>query len=317
MYNKIILVAFFVAFTAAAPLAPNSHEVEGNLPSLGDGSTPSRTIPYNVGSDLSTDLPGSGENEIVKRQFTNPFLSLPTGLFGGLGSATGSGASAALPTGLGTTSGTTSGSSALSGLSGLTGSSDTSNGASGACMPITLLFARGTTETGNLGTVVGPGLAAAVQSGEGASNVAIQGVDYSASVGGNVAEALGGGDGTTAMVADVNAVLAKCPNTSIVLTGYSQGGMVVHNTLTQIGAAKAKSVKAAVTFGDPFVGQMPANLATGTFKSFCATGDSVCDAGIATSPSVGGTTSQSALGHLGYGSDVGTAATFIKSIVPA
>lgn len=117
------------------------------------------------------------------------------------------------------------------------------------------------------------------------------------------------------MIADVQAALAKCPSTQIVLTGYSQGAMLVHNTMSSLTATQAASVKACVTFGDPFVGTAIKNLASTNWKSFCGTGDSVCISGAAMSPASGGTTSASTLGHLGYGSDTGTAAAFIKSKV--
>lgn len=195
------------------------------------------------------------------------------------------------------------------------GGSSTENGLDNACQPVTLLFARGTTETGNMGTVVGPGLSSDTKSAL-SNSVNVQGVDYAADAAGIATEALGtGGEGTKAMVADVTAALDKCPDTQIVLTGYSQGAMLVHNTMSSLDSAAAAAVKAAVTFGDPFVGTMPANLAEGAFKSFCASGDGVCSAGVASSPSAGGTTSQSSLGHLGYGSDTETAAAFIQGLV--
>lgn len=43
-----------------------------------------------------------------------------------------------------------------------------------ACTTYTMLFARGTTETGTLGTVVGPGLQKSVQSALGADQVTVK-----------------------------------------------------------------------------------------------------------------------------------------------
>lgn len=117
------------------------------------------------------------------------------------------------------------------------------------------------------------------------------------------------------MIADVTKALAKCPDTQIILSGYSQGAMLVHNTMGALNSTAAAAVKAAVTFGDPFVGEAITNLANADWKSFCATDDPVCEAGAAASPASGGTTSASTLSHLGYGSDTGTAATFIKGKV--
>lgn len=199
-------------------------------------------------------------------------------------------------------------------LSDATGSS-VENGLDNACQPVTVIFARGTTEVSNMGTVVGPGLTTDVDSAL-SNKVNVQGVDYAADAAGIATEvSSSGGAGTQAMVADVTEALSKCPNTQIVLTGYSQGAMLVHNTMNDLNATAAAKVKAAVTFGDPFVGTQPKNLASGAFKSFCASGDTVCSSGVASSPSSGGTTSASTSGHLGYGSDTGTAATFIKGKV--
>jgi cutinase len=56
--------------------------------------------------------------------------------------------------------------------------------ASGPCKKITLIFARGTTETGNMGITVGPSLAKQLRSVYGNADVAVQGVDYGASFSG-------------------------------------------------------------------------------------------------------------------------------------
>jgi hypothetical protein len=50
------------------------------------------------------------------------------------------------------------------------------------CAKLTVIFARGTTESGNLGSVIGPPLLAALRASLGASNVLGQGVDYPASL---------------------------------------------------------------------------------------------------------------------------------------
>ena len=55
----------------------------------------------------------------------------------------------------------------------------------GVCKPVTLIFARGTTEPGNMGVVVGTQFASAL-----GNDVTVQGVDYAADWNG----ALSGGD---------------------------------------------------------------------------------------------------------------------------
>ncbi|OMP82316.1 Cutinase, partial [Diplodia seriata] len=190
------------------------------------------------------------------------------------------------------------------------GGQSTSNGLDEACKAATLIFARGTTETGNMGSVVGPGFASSLKEQLGDGKVAIQGVDYAADAGG-IATEITGGAGTTAMVADVQKAVQKCPDTQIILSGYSQGAMLVHNTMNKLTAAQAKNVKAAVTFGDPFKTQALKNIDASAFKTFCASGDSVCGGG----SSSGSAGSASTSGHLGYGADAGTAAKFVKTKV--
>ena len=58
----------------------------------------------------------------------------------------------------------------------------TNQNAASTCAPMTVIFARGTTEPGNVGVVTGPPFFDALTSMLGASAVNIQGVDYSASI---------------------------------------------------------------------------------------------------------------------------------------
>ncbi|KAK1585744.1 cutinase [Colletotrichum navitas] len=178
------------------------------------------------------------------------------------------------------------------------------------CKAVTILFARGTTETGTLGTVVGPGLQKALQSALGADSVTVEGVAYPADTLGISAEATGSGPGSTAMASQASEWFSKCPETKLILTGYSQGAMAVHNAARML---NGKGVLAAVTFGDPFKGQAVSGISAGNFKSFCGVGDSVCSAGGCAS--AGGCGSKSGYGHLGYFSDNDAAAAFIKSVV--
>lgn len=90
----------------------------------------------------------------------------------------------------------------------------------GGCKAMTVLFARGTTELGNMGSIAGPPFVSAI--GDmmgGAANVAVQGIEYPA----NVAGFLAGGDkdGSALMAQMVGQVRAKCPDTSLVMAGYS------------------------------------------------------------------------------------------------
>jgi hypothetical protein len=88
----------------------------------------------------------------------------------------------------------------------------------GGCKKNTLLFARGTMETGTMGITVGPALSSAL-----GSDWAVEGVKYDASMLGDYCVGLPGG---TACKSQLEALATRCPNTKIVASGYSQGAMV-------------------------------------------------------------------------------------------
>lgn len=118
--------------------------------------------------------------------------------------------------------------------------------------------------------------------------------------------------------------LSQCPDTKIVLSGYSQGAMVVHNAATSLESngtsiAAGKHIQSpeilhnfqdpkiimltcihpkAVLFGDPFNGESVGSVAN--VKEFCATGDELCNGLILITPA-----------HLTYSSDASEAASFI------
>jgi cutinase len=90
----------------------------------------------------------------------------------------------------------------------------------GACKKMTVLFARGTTEPGNMGLVAGPPFVSALAAmAGGAGNVAVQGVEYPADVPGFLI----GGDkkGSALMAKMVGQIRAQCPDTALVMAGYS------------------------------------------------------------------------------------------------
>lgn len=95
---------------------------------------------------------------------------------------------------------------------------DVTNG--GGCKAMTVLFARGTTELGNMGSVAGPPFVSAVgKMMGGAQNLAVQGIAYPADIPGFLA----GGDaaGSKLMAQMVGQVMAACPDTALVMAGYS------------------------------------------------------------------------------------------------
>ncbi|PSN65531.1 cutinase precursor [Corynespora cassiicola Philippines] len=145
----------------------------------------------------------------------------------------------------------------------------------GACKPVTILFARGTSEQGNMGSLVGPPFVQAVGQMAGVDNVAVQGIDYPADTAGFFA----GGDagGSTLMAQMVGRVMAACPNTNLVMSGYSQGGQIVHNAAEMLSADQSAFVKSAVIFGDPDNGKPVGAIAASRTKVICHDGDKICD----------------------------------------
>jgi cutinase len=87
----------------------------------------------------------------------------------------------------------------------------------GDCGSLVYIFARGTTEPGNLGTVIGPGFGRAL--GRDFGDVAVQGVDYPAVVAGFLA---GGSDAGAETMADlIRTAGSQCPGVPVVVSGYS------------------------------------------------------------------------------------------------
>lgn len=106
----------------------------------------------------------------------------------------------------------------------------------GVCKPVTYIFARGTTELGNMGSTVGPALQRALESAFGSNNVATQGVTYPADVAGAISGALnpGSAQGSRTMASLTQQVLSKYPDTKVILAGYSQGAEQVHGALMNL-----------------------------------------------------------------------------------
>jgi cutinase len=56
----------------------------------------------------------------------------------------------------------------------------------------------------------------------------------------------------------VTASLNNCPNSKVVMSGYSQGGQLVHNAAILLPAATIAKVNSVVIFGDPGTHAFPA-----------------------------------------------------------
>jgi len=116
-----------------------------------------------------------------------------------------------------------------------------------------------------MGSSVGPALAKQLISQLGNSGVAIQGVEYPATIESNISM---GSEGGPEMAQLAEKALQNCPNTKIVLSGYSQGATVTHYAVAK-GGLSATKVAAAVLYGDPEDGQAVGSLPSSKLKEFC------------------------------------------------
>ncbi|TFK97296.1 cutinase-domain-containing protein [Pterulicium gracile] len=178
---------------------------------------------------------------------------------------------------------------------------DTENELAGACRAVTLIYARGTGEAGNVGGQTGQALFTALRSRLGASAISIQGVNYSATVLGY----LQGGDpaGSTTMTNLINQAASKCPSTKIVIGGYSQGAQVAHNAAARLSAATTARIVTAFGFGDPFYGRAYGSIPASRTLNICHTGDIIC------------TGSGGSAEHGNYNRDAGAVTNFIAARV--
>ncbi|KAJ8128044.1 hypothetical protein O1611_g5592 [Lasiodiplodia mahajangana] len=120
----------------------------------------------------------------------------------------------------------------------------------GGCRSVVLIYARGTTQPGNIGEQPGPQLANALKSALGTSTVAAQGVTYGATLIGNLYSGGCPPSEAASMATLIGQVASKCPSSKIVVSGYSQGAAMVHRSVEQLSAAVKAKIVAAVTFGD-------------------------------------------------------------------
>ncbi|ROT43667.1 cutinase [Sodiomyces alkalinus F11] len=127
---------------------------------------------------------------------------------------------------------------------------DLEEGSSSNCPEVILIFARGSTESGNMGNTAGPALARAMERNY--DNIWIQGVGgpYTADLAPNFLRA-----GTNQQSIDeakrlFTMAYTKCPNTPVVTAGYSQGTAVVGNALTELNRTPIQDqVVGAALFG--------------------------------------------------------------------
>jgi cutinase len=179
------------------------------------------------------------------------------------------------------------------------------------CSDVELVVARGTSEPGTLGVVVGDNVFAETQRALRGRNVTAYAVDYPADF-----DPQSPGLGIVDTVERLTAQAAACPGQRFVLVGYSQGAAVMDGALglatssgpppAVIPASVEPRIAAITLFGNPITAQgrtvPPAYLAR--TRDVCQDGDPVCD------PDGG-----NILAHLLYFLDAPDAAAFIAGRV--
>ncbi len=149
------------------------------------------------------------------------------------------------------------------------------------CPDIEIVFARGTTEPPGVGGI-GQAFVDALRSQVGGRSVGVYPVNYPASNDFGRSTPAGGDDAS----AHVQAMAASCPNTRMVLGGYSQGAAVVDLATTYMPPDVADNVAAAAVFGGPrstfadslSAGPLPSigPLYTGKTIELCVPNDPIC-----------------------------------------
>jgi cutinase len=112
------------------------------------------------------------------------------------------------------------------------------------CPDVEIVFARGTTEPPGVGGI-GQAFVDSLRTQLGGRSVGVYAVNYPASNDFGRSTPAGGDD----MSAHVQAMAANCPNTRMVLGGYSQGAAVVDLATTYMPSDVSDNVAAAAEFG--------------------------------------------------------------------
>ncbi|KKK12597.1 hypothetical protein P175DRAFT_0448818, partial [Aspergillus ochraceoroseus IBT 24754] len=179
----------------------------------------------------------------------------------------------------------------------------------GICKPVTLIFARGSIELGNMGVIAGMPTCDDLKKNLGTENVACQGVGgaYTAHLIPNLFPENTSPQAIGEAVKMFKLAATKCPKTQIVAGGYSQGTAVIDNAIQELDNTLKSQVKGVVLFG--FTrnlqdsGRIPGYPPSQT-KVICAPGDLVCDGTLIITPA-----------HLTYGLYADDAAKFLASKV--
>jgi len=139
------------------------------------------------------------------------------------------------------------------------------------CYPLEVITARGTSEPGPFGTIVGDPVVARCQRDLGKDVCRGYAVQYPATLASFISSQ--GPDDIAKNIADK---AKKCPNMKFIVTGYSQGGGVAASGLTKVVKNGNAGKVIAVIFYAPFGNAAPPKEFNDRKLIHCAQGDPVC-----------------------------------------
>jgi cutinase len=123
---------------------------------------------------------------------------------------------------------------------------DTRHASAGPCPDVEVVSARGTDEPPGVGSI-GQAFIDSLRPKLPGRSVGVYGVNYPATNDFARSESAGAGDGS----AHVQSTVANCPNTKMVLSGYSQGAAVIDMVTEELPPEVADHVAAVAVFGNP------------------------------------------------------------------
>jgi cutinase len=153
------------------------------------------------------------------------------------------------------------------------------------CSDVELVFARGTHQEPGLGNI-GQAFSDSLTSKVGGKSVGVYAVNYPANDDYHNSASIGSDDAS----GHIQGTVANCPNTKIVLGGYSQGSTVIDLATQAMPAPVAGHVAAVALFGEPtsqfssmLWGGQPLPtinpVYSGKTISLCAPDDPICSGG--------------------------------------
>lgn len=175
------------------------------------------------------------------------------------------------------------------------------------CGKVVFVWARGSTEVGNMGTIIGQPLGDELRKRYN-KDLQIEGIDYAALLSTNFLPE--GTDKVSWMMmkTTLENVNKRCPQAKIVAGGYSQGAALIHRGIEGLSSAVKDQIVGVVTFGDTQKtkdnGQIP-NFPKDKLKIFCGSAlapDTVC---------LGNLAAAVLAPHLSYGANAKEAGEFL------